>query len=55
MLISIVCIAAVFDGAMVVLAIFTLNLFHPSLLFCGLDDALEKDIDEQPVQDSHSA
>jgi hypothetical protein len=29
---------------MVVLAIFALNLFHPGMLLCGLDDELGVDI-----------
>ncbi|KAI0255331.1 RTA1 like protein-domain-containing protein [Lactifluus subvellereus] len=44
----------VFDGAMVVLAMFTLNVFHPGVLLCGLDDELGMDIHEQKDQNSHS-
>jgi hypothetical protein len=35
----------VFDGTMVALAIFTLNLFHPGMLLRG-PDILNTDIDE---------
>ena len=57
MLMSTIYTADMFDGAMVMLAIFTLNLSNPHVLLCGLDDsdALGKDIDEQKDQDSHSA
>ncbi|KAI0255341.1 RTA1 like protein-domain-containing protein [Lactifluus subvellereus] len=44
----------VFDGAMVVLAMFTLNVFHPGVLLCGLDDEFGVDIHEQKSQDSHT-
>ncbi|KAI0255352.1 RTA1-like protein [Lactifluus subvellereus] len=44
----------VFDGTMVMVAIFTLNVFHPGVLLCGLDDELGMGTNEQKVQGSHS-
>jgi hypothetical protein len=38
----------VFDGAMIVLAMYTVNLFHPGVLLLG-PDKLEADAEEQKV------
>lgn len=43
----------VFDGAMVVLAIFTLNVCHPGVLLQG-PDMLEADTDETKDRGSQS-
>jgi hypothetical protein len=45
----------VFDGSMIVLAIFTLNLFHPGMLLRG-PDILNTDINEvEDNQESQSS